>query len=394
MDFLQTRTSRANIRASLSRKYRCQRPRSSSDSPSLARIGHDENKFKIKKSQSCSVGYSPDVTVDTTQDQFPPSSPTLSDLFEQESPVRESRLCSVAHDTFDGKPTQKSSNPFARSRTQYQRSWSMFESPQGMILKTEHEGDDSQGIHSSPSKRKGRISFPNMRDVDISVLDSEPILRLPHFVPDDESDNLPRIDKFTLLDIMNGKYQQQFKRVLIIDCRFEYEYDGGHIQGAINHWDKEALADELLDSSIDDDGTTSTALVFHCEFSVHRAPIMAKYIRHKDRAANANEYPKLSYPELYILDGGYHSFFETNRDHCEPQCYVEMGREGFEQDMERGLGLMKRKRATGRGKLKRSGLLERSQTFTFGSMDVMDEDNSPGVCRGNECSRGRRMMTY
>lgn len=268
----------------------------------------------------------------------------------------------------------------------------MFESPQGMIVETDNDDNATQTVYATPLAKCGRLSFPNMRDVDIDVMDSQPILRLPHFIPDDQSDNLPRIDKFTLLDIINGKYKQQFERVLVIDCRFEYEYDGGHIQGAINHWDKESLADKLLEPSLDNGDLANTALILHCEFSIHRAPIMARYIRHRDRAVNVNEYPKLSYPELYILDGGYNSFFESHRDCCEPPGYVEMGKEGFEQDRERGLALMKKKRATGRNMSKRSGL-ERSQTFTFGSMDMMDEESASGVCPENQCA-GRRMMTY
>ena len=48
-------------------------------------------------------------------------------------------------------------------------------------------------------------------------------------------------------------------------------------------------------------------IIFHCEFSSKRGPRMCRFVRERDRAMN--EYPKLYYPELYILKGGYKDFF-------------------------------------------------------------------------------------
>lgn len=36
----------------------------------------------------------------------------------------------------------------------------------------------------------------------------------------------------------------------------------------------------------------------------------ALYLREKDRTLNALAYPKLFYPEIYVLEGGYSSFFQ------------------------------------------------------------------------------------
>lgn len=49
-------------------------------------------------------------------------------------------------------------------------------------------------------------------------------------------------------------------------------------------------------------------LIFHCEFSSERGPRMCRFVRKRDRAMN--EYPRLHYPELYILKGGYKEFFQ------------------------------------------------------------------------------------
>ena len=99
-------------------------------------------------------------------------------------------------------------------------------------------------------------------------IDDPPRLQLPHFHSDDES--LPRISKETMVDVLDGKYDESFARCMIVDCRFEYEYEGGHIEGAINFNDKEQLANHLLDGTTED----RTLLIFHCEYSACRAPLM------------------------------------------------------------------------------------------------------------------------
>lgn len=99
-------------------------------------------------------------------------------------------------------------------------------------------------------------------------IDDPPRLQLPHFCANDES--LPRITKETMIDVLDGRYTEAFAQSLIVDCRFEYEFEGGHIDGAINYNDKEQLADHLFDSM----PCGPTLLIFHCEYSACRAPLM------------------------------------------------------------------------------------------------------------------------
>ncbi|KKY33745.1 putative m-phase inducer phosphatase [Diaporthe ampelina] len=168
-------------------------------------------------------------------------------------------------------------------------------------------------------KPKGDVNAPSGLQ---SVLDveeaAEPVL--PHFFPDEQNDSIPRLSRDTFLDILDGKYNEHYDNKLIIDCRFEYEYDGGHVDGAINYNDKELLASHLFNSPLEG----RTLLLFHCEYSVHRAPLMARHIRAQDRTVNAECYPRLNYPEVYILEGGYSGFFAEHRQRCYPQAYVEM----------------------------------------------------------------------
>ena len=52
----------------------------------------------------------------------------------------------------------------------------------------------------------------------------------------------------------------------------------------------------------------SKVVIFHCEFSSKRGPKMCRYVRKTDRTMNKQNYPKLFYPEIYILHGGYKVF--------------------------------------------------------------------------------------
>ena len=49
-----------------------------------------------------------------------------------------------------------------------------------------------------------------------------------------------------------------------------------------------------------------------------------RFLRNSDRVENKDCYPKLHYPELYLLEGGYKAFYESYQDLCSPSCYVPM----------------------------------------------------------------------
>ncbi|SJL00226.1 uncharacterized protein ARMOST_03538 [Armillaria ostoyae] len=142
-------------------------------------------------------------------------------------------------------------------------------------------------------------------------------------------DGLMRITVDTLDDLLDGIYDSQIQDFRIIDCRFDYEYQGGHVPGAINVNTTNAVEEQLLGPivtkpkpSVSGDATTKTILVFHCEFSAKRAPTFAKHLRSKDRSMNHHMYPKVHYPEVYILEGGYCKYFQTSR--YRPSGYTPM----------------------------------------------------------------------
>ncbi|WAQ86944.1 hypothetical protein PtA15_7A673 [Puccinia triticina] len=104
------------------------------------------------------------------------------------------------------------------------------------------------------------------------------------------NDGLMRISPDTMDRLLEGLYDQSISQKIVIDCRFGYEYEGGHIRTAINIQDKKLADNMLLQGEIFRGGkndvpppsesgkTDSTGqnkkvvLVFHCEYSAKRAP--------------------------------------------------------------------------------------------------------------------------
>ncbi|KAK4948677.1 m-phase inducer phosphatase [Elasticomyces elasticus] len=234
---------------------------------------------------------------------------------------------------------RKGSNPGPRPRKQFRRSLSMFEHPEDVM-----------------KREKERMSPPPPLLPSIMDVEAPHVPQLPHFTQS-EVGALPRITKETMIEVLDGKYNSCYEKLVVIDCRFEYEFNGGHIDGAVNFNDKEQLSSQLFDI----EPTAKALLIFHCEYSAHRAPLMAKFIRNRDRTVNAERYPALTYPEVYILDGGYSTFFKDYRSRCFPQNYVEMDAKEHVLDCERGLG-----------KVKQRSKLVRAQTFAFGQHSPVD----------------------
>lgn len=96
-----------------------------------------------------------------------------------------------------------------------------------------------------------------------------------------------------------------------------------------------------------------------------------------DRTVNELRYPKLTYPEVYILEGGYSMFFEEFRSRCYPQNYVEMSSKEHSDKCERELG-----------KLRQRTKLNRAQTFAFGQREELSSPTQPGRPRDDSVMSG------
>ncbi|ODQ66911.1 hypothetical protein NADFUDRAFT_64113 [Nadsonia fulvescens var. elongata DSM 6958] len=154
-----------------------------------------------------------------------------------------------------------------------------------------------------------------------------------------EQDPFPRITRETLCDILDGKFSNLYSRHVIVDCRFEYEYQGGHIQQAVNISSIEQLQTEVMGEVKPGE---KVLVIMHCEYSAYRGPLMANHLRNMDRKTNMKRYPELLLPDIVLLQGGYKAFFESHANRCEPQRYVEMNCSQFKDECEREMGRVRR----------------------------------------------------
>lgn len=142
-------------------------------------------------------------------------------------------------------------------------------------------------------------------------------------------DNIPRISCSTLVSLLNGEYDEFFRDLFVVDCRYNYEYEGGHIRGAISVNDPAVLETEFFGEAI-----ANSVFVFHCEFSHNRGPQLAGIFREIDRAKNSTVYPNLFYPNVFVLDGGYRQIFRESGEECDGG-YTEMLDENHRGDVTR-----------------------------------------------------------
>ncbi|KAL7722973.1 M-phase inducer phosphatase [Entamoeba marina] len=116
----------------------------------------------------------------------------------------------------------------------------------------------------------------------------------------DIKNNVGCISTETVYELLHANNTQE---VLLCDCRFPYEYDGGHIHKAINTWNWD-IVEELLIQQYH----PNTILIFYCEFSSKRGPTQANRLKQWDITSHIDDV--LSYNNVYILKGGYSEFYD------------------------------------------------------------------------------------
>jgi len=199
--------------------------------------------------------------------------------------------------------------------------------------------------------------------------DTRSQLALPTVKGASKNHDLKNIDCHTMANVLEGRYKTKLSKVRIIDARYCYEFDGGHIRGAENFgaWDEEAFLREFFPPSLtakpfklaaaaaptscantspskitkDQDPPSKAEaqeeekreiLIFHCEFSSARGPALMRKLRSMDRQLNKLTYPALHYPECYLLHDGYKVFYENYPELCHPRAYVQMADKNFSQE--------------------------------------------------------------
>ena len=130
--------------------------------------------------------------------------------------------------------------------------------------------------------------------------------------------SIPRISLQTVHRLLTTEIKCNY---VIIDCRFPYEFEGGHIATAINcpPSEKLMLMDWLFNAEYGIANGGPTVLVMHCEFSQCRAPRLATDVLREYLALGVN-----TGLEVYIMKGGYSEFYRQYRSWCDPMGYVAM----------------------------------------------------------------------
>ena len=129
--------------------------------------------------------------------------------------------------------------------------------------------------------------------------------------PDSTHQGVARIQPKDLAAMLRGEIDMLYDEVIMMDCRFKYEFQAGHIIGARS---VATFAD--LKRFYDQKKGQNCLIVFHCEFSQNRGPSFAAGFREHDRFTNLKSYPNLSFPNVAILDGGFKRFFSEYPDLC------------------------------------------------------------------------------
>ncbi|XP_075149276.1 string isoform X2 [Haematobia irritans] len=222
------------------------------------------------------------------------------------------------------------------------------------------DGSFSNNTNSSPvtSTAAAAVSRPTLRKC-MSMNDAEIMSALNRSENTDEPDligdfskpyvlpliagrhrDLKSISCNTVARLLNGEFDDKVANYRIIDCRYPYEYEGGHIRGAKNLYTQEQIIEEFLSQQMtemqqarnEESGNKRNIIIFHCEFSSERGPKLSRFLRNYDRARNTNAYPALDYPEVYLLHNGYKEFFENHVDLCEPHAYRPMLEPSFNEE--------------------------------------------------------------
>ena len=205
------------------------------------------------------------------------------------------------------------------------------------------------------------------------------------FINSNDEGKIPRInvDQFKLIleeyknkDKLssNGKFCKFFDELLILDCRFKFEFDGGHIENALNissftELENTFFNDEILSKTpLEFNRISKKLLIFHCEFSSHRGPMKADQLRYFDRSLCGDFYPNLYYPDIIVLEGGYKDYYESEKSLHKSLSYIEMDHPLFKDERERNLDLLRKENNLSRQNSRNSSLITLSRKNSHSSI--------------------------
>lgn len=249
--------------------------------------------------------------------------------------------------------------------------------------------------HQEQGQGQGRNLFTGDLRPDPQLIgDLSKPCALPCLMAGTRHNDLKTISGDTLARLIQGEFVEQLGTgggYEIIDCRYPYEFLGGHIQGARNLYTRDQIKEAFPSLTHKEEEAGRRIYVFHCEFSSERGPRLLRYLRNRDRVEHASSYPTLDYPELYLLHGGYKEFHSSHGDLCDPSDYVPMLTPAYKEELricraKNSIFAFRRQSIVGKGESEGEGegdgqaptLLKR-RSLQFGQMglgDLPDESRS------------------
>ena len=117
--------------------------------------------------------------------------------------------------------------------------------------------------------------------------------------------------KYISLETLSMCIENQMN-IMIVDCRYYYEYDAGHLKGALNLWTEELL---FTTFPVENRKFHCNAIIlFYCEFSEMRAPELALKLRKADQYFSSDG--NLLYNNIFIINGGAEALFQQMNHKC------------------------------------------------------------------------------
>ena len=118
------------------------------------------------------------------------------------------------------------------------------------------------------------FNFPASTEPDVIGDFSKPFC-LP--LMDGKHRDLKSISSHTMARLMRGEFNDAVASYKIVDCRYPYEFKGGHIGSAVNLYTHQEIISTLMSSKTElakvvPEGPKRNIVVFHCEFSSERGP--------------------------------------------------------------------------------------------------------------------------
>jgi len=172
--------------------------------------------------------------------------------------------------------------------------------------------------------------FVECREKSLTSVPPFPILRT------DKNPDILFILPETLASWMNANGGTSQAQIILLDCRYSYEYKGGHIKGALNITSlKDLQSTAFTCKSIeerracmmeeaDKENLKTPVIIFYCESSTKKGPRGFRAFRDLDREMDTNILPSPYYPFVYVLKGGYKEFHSQYPELCDPEGgYIE-----------------------------------------------------------------------